>query len=126
MIKRFSDLAANERTYLAWVRTSIAMMTFGFLIEKFELFLRMITAAQTHILTQKSTSEAIEAVGIVMMAVSVVMMITATSRYFLQRRQILSEQEIEIKWDTVGLMLSIFLVLISVFLIGYIWLRLSY
>jgi putative membrane protein len=40
MIKRYSDHAANERTFLAWVRTAIAMMAFGFVIERFDLFLR--------------------------------------------------------------------------------------
>ena len=39
MITRFSDHAANERTFLAWVRTAIAVMAFGFLVEKFDLFL---------------------------------------------------------------------------------------
>ena len=42
MIKRYSDHAANERTFLAWVRTGIAVMAFGFLIERFDLFLRYI------------------------------------------------------------------------------------
>jgi uncharacterized membrane protein YidH (DUF202 family) len=32
MITRYSDHAANERTFLAWVRTAIAMMAFGFVI----------------------------------------------------------------------------------------------
>lgn len=41
MISRYSDHAANERTYLAWVRTAIAVMAFGFLVEKFDLFLEM-------------------------------------------------------------------------------------
>ena len=41
MIKNFSDHSANERTFLAWVRTSIAVMAFGFLVEKFDLFLQM-------------------------------------------------------------------------------------
>ena len=42
MIKRYSDHAANERTFLAWVRTAIAVMAFGFLIERFDLFLRYV------------------------------------------------------------------------------------
>jgi putative membrane protein len=41
MISRYSDHAANERTYLAWVRTAIAVMAFGFLVEKFDLFLEV-------------------------------------------------------------------------------------
>ena len=32
MIRNFGDHAANERTFLAWVRTSIAVMAFGFLV----------------------------------------------------------------------------------------------
>jgi len=41
MIERYSDHAANERTFLAWVRTAIAIMAFGFLVEKFDLFLQI-------------------------------------------------------------------------------------
>jgi len=45
MIQRYSDHAANERTFLAWVRTAIAVMAFGFLVERFDLFLEI--AGQT-------------------------------------------------------------------------------
>ena len=31
---------ANERTFLAWIRTSIGIMAFGFVMEKFALFIR--------------------------------------------------------------------------------------
>ena len=34
MIRNFSDHSANERTFLAWVGTAIAVMAFGFLVEK--------------------------------------------------------------------------------------------
>jgi putative membrane protein len=39
MIPGYSDHAANERTFLAWVRTGIAMIAFGFVIERFNLLL---------------------------------------------------------------------------------------
>jgi inner membrane protein YidH len=45
MITGYSDHAANERTFLAWVRTGIAVIAFGFFLEKFNLFLRTIAAA---------------------------------------------------------------------------------
>jgi len=45
MIGGYSDHAANERTYLAWVRTGIAIIAFGFLIEKFNLFLLTLMSA---------------------------------------------------------------------------------
>ena len=41
MIRNFGDHSANERTFLAWVRTAIAIMAFGFLVEKFDLFLEL-------------------------------------------------------------------------------------
>ncbi len=33
---------ANERTFLAWIRTSIGIMAFGFVVEKFALFVRQL------------------------------------------------------------------------------------
>jgi uncharacterized membrane protein YidH (DUF202 family) len=41
MIRNFADHSANERTFLAWVRTAIAVMAFGFIVEKFDLFLEV-------------------------------------------------------------------------------------
>lgn len=34
---------ANERTFLAWIRTSIGIMAFGFVVEKFSLFIKQIS-----------------------------------------------------------------------------------
>jgi len=45
MIRDYANHAANERTFLAWVRTGIAIIALGFVIEKFNLFL--LTVART-------------------------------------------------------------------------------
>jgi putative membrane protein len=37
---------AAERTFLAWIRTGLALMGFGFVVARFGLFLREIAAAQ--------------------------------------------------------------------------------
>jgi uncharacterized membrane protein YidH (DUF202 family) len=34
---------ANERTFLSWIRTSIGVMAFGFVVEKFALFLKQVS-----------------------------------------------------------------------------------
>jgi len=38
-IQHYTDHAANERTFLAWVRTSVAIIALGFLVERFDLLL---------------------------------------------------------------------------------------
>jgi putative membrane protein len=45
LIRGYSDHAANERTFLAWVRTGIAIIAFGFVIAKFNLFVQSIATA---------------------------------------------------------------------------------
>lgn len=40
---RLRDYMANERTFLAWIRTSVGIMAFGFVVEKFTLFLRQLS-----------------------------------------------------------------------------------
>jgi putative membrane protein len=45
MIRGYSDHAANERTFLAWVRTGIAVIALGFVIEKFNLFVLTVASS---------------------------------------------------------------------------------
>ena len=37
---------AAERTFLAWIRTGLALMGFGFVVARFGLFLRQVAATQ--------------------------------------------------------------------------------
>lgn len=45
---RARDHLANERTFLAWVRTGAAIVVFGFAIGRFSLAMRQLTALQGH------------------------------------------------------------------------------
>jgi uncharacterized membrane protein YidH (DUF202 family) len=42
-----SDYLAAERTLLAWIRTGLALMGFGFVVARFGLFLQQIQAMQS-------------------------------------------------------------------------------
>ena len=47
-----NDHLANERTFLAWIRTGIGIMGFGFVVVKFSLFMKQVSAVlgnQRHI-----------------------------------------------------------------------------
>ena len=39
-----SDYLASERTFLAWIRTGLALMGFGFVVARFGLFLQQVQA----------------------------------------------------------------------------------
>ena len=45
MAPNFTEHAANERTFLAWMRTAIAVIAFGFVVEKFNLFILALAAS---------------------------------------------------------------------------------
>jgi putative membrane protein len=49
-----ADYLAAERTFLAWIRTGLALMGFGFVVARFGLFLREI-AMTTHTQARPST-----------------------------------------------------------------------
>ena len=47
-----SDYLAAERTLLAWIRTGLAMMGFGFVVARFGLFLKELSMARNIATTQ--------------------------------------------------------------------------
>lgn len=44
------DFLANERTFLAWIRTAIAIVALGFVVAKFGLLLREEAGGHVHVL----------------------------------------------------------------------------
>ena len=73
-----ADYLANERTFLAWIRTSIAMMGFGFVIVKFAVFIRQVSVMMgTNRIVPQNRYSAI--VGIMMVILGALM---ATFSYF--------------------------------------------
>jgi putative membrane protein len=55
MIRSYNDHAANERTFLAWIRTGIAVIAFGVVVEKLNLF--VLAVASTNSLDVKIRSQ---------------------------------------------------------------------
>jgi putative membrane protein len=119
MIKRYSDHAANERTFLAWVRTAIAMMAFGFVIERFDLFLQ-VAAPQLAGRQLGTHSQAFANVaGLAFIAIGVVMIVLAGFRFIRTTKNIDSEEEVPSAGERFDVALATLIGLLGVALFLY-------
>ncbi len=82
-----NDHLANERTFLAWVRTSIGIMGFGFVVVKFSLFVRQITAVLGHQAEAPSTGYS-PVIGILLVGLGAVATLFSYVRYHSTKRQL--------------------------------------
>jgi putative membrane protein len=85
-----TDYLANERTFLAWVRTSIGIMAFGFVVVKFSLFVKQIS-----LILDKDTipvpahhSHYSAVVGIVLVALGLLTTVVSYIRYRYTNKQL--------------------------------------
>ena len=123
-IERSREHLANERTFLAWIRTSIALMGFGFVIVKFSLFLKQLSLLLE---TNGPVSKGYSSIaGIIMVAIGVIIAIFA----FLQYKN--NEKQLKNNYYVSSSMLSLFITLIIIiggilltfYLVSIIWLHL--
>jgi len=111
-----SDHLANERTFLAWIRTSIGIMAFGFVVVKFSLFVKQISLilGKENIIHSQAYSRI---VGIVLVAVGTVTAVLSYIRYKHSEKQL---NEGYYKHSSLLItVLTAFIFLVSVVLISY-------
>jgi putative membrane protein len=111
---RARDHLANERTFLAWVRTSVAVVVFGFAIGRFAIAMRQLTAFQGQ--APKSTGLSVW-MGTISILAGIVMAVAGLMRYRRTRAQ-LEEGKFEPAGFIVD-MVTILTVLFGVALAGY-------
>lgn len=111
---RARDHLANERTFLAWVRTSVAVVVFGFAIGRFAIAMRQLTAFQGQV--SKTTGLSVW-MGMSSILAGVVMVVAGLMRYRKTRAQ-LEEGKFEPAGFIVD-MVTILTVLFGVALAGY-------
>jgi putative membrane protein len=118
-IKNFGDHAANERTFLAWVRTAIAVMAFGFLVEKFDVFLEVaaptLASRALSVLGQTFGNVA----GLTLVVLGAAMVIVAAVRFLMTAKDIDSEDIRAGTGSRVDIALAALLVLLGVALFFY-------
>jgi putative membrane protein len=117
VIRSYSDHAANERTFLAWVRTGIAVVVFGFVIERFNLFLLTMASvdaldARSRRTLEKLSGPAGRYEGFVLILVGLALIVAAAIRFIRIRRLLAAEQVHEAGGYGPELLLSAVLVLV--------------
>lgn len=69
---------AAERTLLAWIRTGIALMGFGFVVSRFGLFLRELSAVNAHVSPGGSNASL---TGVALVAAGILLNVWASVRH---------------------------------------------
>jgi uncharacterized membrane protein YidH (DUF202 family) len=90
-VRNTSDHMANERTFLAWIRTSIGIMAFGFVVEKFAFFMKHISAFLGKSIAHEPATSSVgysSIFGIVLVAFGALMGVLAFIRYKKVEREI--------------------------------------
>jgi len=86
MIPHYSDHAANERTFLAWVRTGLAIVAFGFVVERLNLFMVMLADSASTAAVRKLWSDRFSTPfgrydGLALIVVGIALIVIAAIRF---------------------------------------------
>jgi len=113
---KISDHLANERTFLAWIRTSVGLMGFGFVVVKFSIFVRQISIVVDR--TPPASSRGYSsAIGVSLVAFGAIIGILSFFRYRRIEKQI-SESDYKPSGILVNL-LAVAVLMIGIFLVIY-------
>ncbi len=119
MIERYTDHAANERTFLAWVRTSLALTALGCVLVKFELFMHLagLSAGLHHV----PGGRAAAVLGLVFIAVAVLTLIGAWRRFLRLRIAIAAPQPVALASSRLEGWLTALITVLAVTLALVLW-----
>lgn len=107
---------ANERTFLAWIRTSVGIMAFGFVVERFSIFVKQVSyfLGKEVSLPSRGSSAAL---GISLVALGALMGVLAFIRYKKVERQI--DEDTYQPSIILDIMLALAVLVIGIFLVAY-------
>ena len=118
MIERYNDHAANERTYLAWVRTALAFMAFGLLVERFDLFVRSLP--QLADAQGVALSGFARAGGLILILLGVVVLGISSHRYLTFKSLISSDESRDFRSSRTDLALVVLVAAIGLLMVAYV------
>lgn len=108
-------LFATERTLLAWNRTAIALMGFGFVVERFGLFLHVVLGQPEDPLHRYASL----AIGIAFILLGVLLLLLSVRQYRQVIRTLGPEEIPSGYWVNGGVLTNIALALLGLMLVAY-------
>ena len=115
---------ANERTFLSWIRTSVGIMAFGFVVEKFSLFVKQMsyflgkTPYKQGVIEQTQASTGYSSIfGAFLIGLGALMGVLAFIRYKKVEKQI--DEDTYHPSLILDILLTISILVIGIFLIIY-------
>ena len=85
--KRATEYLANERTFLAWIRTSVAVVSLGIVLARFSVWLREFAIQRAPRLSVHRTGISLP-IGVAMMTFGGLLSVLAAWRYHVVNRDI--------------------------------------
>ena len=107
---------ANERTFLAWIRTSVAVMAFGFVVEKFSLFVKQMAYYMGKEASPPTPGYS-SLIGILLVGLGMLMGVLAFVRYKKVERQI--DEDTYAPSPVLSVLLAISVIVVGMFLLFY-------
>lgn len=121
------DHLANERTFLAWIRTSLGIMAFGFVLEKFGLFTKQMSAVLEKLTSVTniplSTQSYSSIFGIILVAFGALICLLAFIKYQLNQKKI--DEDTYRPSNLLDILLTFTVLTIGVFLVIYLILNVA-
>jgi uncharacterized membrane protein YidH (DUF202 family) len=117
-----SDHMANERTYLAWIRTSIGIMAFGFVVERFALFIHridLLIGNQQLPVIPSSLHQHSSLIGLLIVSIGLLLALFSFINFKNVQKQI--KEEAFHPSDVLNTILIAMVILIGVFLLTYLY-----
>jgi uncharacterized membrane protein YidH (DUF202 family) len=111
---------ANERTFLAWIRTSIGIMAFGFVVERFALFMKQLTffLGKTEVPVHLQTGHSYSLIfGILLVGIGVLIAVLSFARFKRTQKEI--EKDSYSPSSVLDLFITLSVVGTGIFLIGF-------
>ncbi len=117
MIPSYSDHSANERTFLAWIRTGLTIMALGFVIERLDLFLASLgPAAQASAPPQ---APEIHGLSVTLVSLAIILIIGAGYRFVDINRAIDDQAVRPFKATLMPLGMALVLIAVGILLLLY-------